>query len=294
MNRPSRFDCPVQENLPHLSIDSVMDGVGLLLPTAPFRVIHLLHSNNIVLLFFLLLFLFCLALSLIFLSSFLILAIVCYIDRCSVVLFHPRKNRQTHIVNPSRKTLTAVAFSADGKYLVTGECGHQPSVRIWDLADRSQVAEFAGHKFGVVCAVRPASFIIHSIILKNRERLDSAFDFDSFGSSMRDDQTESSASSSSPPTNLIIAIPHRSSHNNNNTTPPVVISQPMPLFRFLFLVFSSSKIPMSNLFFSRKGGRCQQPVVSFFSFCVSFFFPIISLWRIDGFPKATKFLRDEL
>jgi WD40 repeat protein len=75
------------------------------------------------------------------------------LDRCAVVLFNPRKNRQTHIVNPSRKTLTAVAFSADGKYLVTGECGHQPSVRIWDLSDRSQVAEFAGHKFGVVCAV---------------------------------------------------------------------------------------------------------------------------------------------
>jgi WD40 repeat protein len=69
------------------------------------------------------------------------------------VLFNPRKNRQTHLVNVSRKTLTAVAFSADGKYIVTGECGHQPSVRIWDLADRTQVAEFAGHKFGVVCVV---------------------------------------------------------------------------------------------------------------------------------------------
>ncbi|XP_046444516.1 mitogen-activated protein kinase-binding protein 1-like isoform X5 [Daphnia pulex] len=77
---------------------------------------------------------------------------IAYPAGCAVVLFNPRKNRQTHIVNPSRKTLTAVAFSADGKYLVTGECGHQPSVRIWDLADRSQVAEFAGHKFGVVCA----------------------------------------------------------------------------------------------------------------------------------------------
>lgn len=86
-------------------------------------------------------------------------------DRCSVVLFHPRKNRQSHIVNPSRKTLTAVAFSADGKYLVTGECGHQPSVRIWDLADRTQVAEFAGHKFGVVCAVRLDSLYIPDWIL---------------------------------------------------------------------------------------------------------------------------------
>ena len=26
-------------------------------------------------------------------------------------------------------------------------------MRIWDLAERTQVAEFAGHKFGVVCVV---------------------------------------------------------------------------------------------------------------------------------------------
>ena len=76
-----------------------------------------------------------------------------YDHRCSIVLLNPKKNRQSHIISPSRKTLTAVAFSADGKYIVTGECGHQPSVRIWDLADRTQVAEFAGHKFGVVCVV---------------------------------------------------------------------------------------------------------------------------------------------
>jgi len=86
-----------------------------------------------------------------FMYFFLLFLLCC--NRCSIVLFHPRKNRQTHIVNPSRKTLTALAFSADGKYLVSGECGHQPSVRIWDLAERTQVAEFAGHKFGVVCVV---------------------------------------------------------------------------------------------------------------------------------------------
>ena len=83
------------------------------------------------------------------------LTLVCCALRCSIVLFHPRKNRQTHIVNQSRKTVTAVAFSADGKYLVSGECGHQPSVRIWDLNERNQVAEFTGHKFGVVCVVSP-------------------------------------------------------------------------------------------------------------------------------------------
>ncbi|KAF4524053.1 hypothetical protein B566_EDAN013207 [Ephemera danica] len=33
------------------------------------------------------------------------------------------------MLNTSRKTITSVAFSADGRYLATGECGHQPSVR---------------------------------------------------------------------------------------------------------------------------------------------------------------------
>lgn len=90
------------------------------------------------------------------------------------MLFHPRKNRQSHIVNPSRKTLTAVAFSADGKYLVTGECGHQPSVRIWDLAERVQVAEFAGHKFGIVCVVSrsPVRRTIMRHAVKQRKSVD--------------------------------------------------------------------------------------------------------------------------
>ena len=73
--------------------------------------------------------------------------------RCTVVLLNERKNRQTHVQNASRKTITCVAFSSCGRYLATGECGHQPSVRVWDLSDKTQVAEFLGHKFGVSCVV---------------------------------------------------------------------------------------------------------------------------------------------
>ncbi|XP_076442511.1 uncharacterized protein LOC143281273 isoform X2 [Babylonia areolata] len=76
---------------------------------------------------------------------------IAYPAGCVVVLFNPRRNRQSHIFNVSKKTITSVAFSGDGKHLVTGECGHQPAVRVWDVEEKTQVAEFHGHKFGVNC-----------------------------------------------------------------------------------------------------------------------------------------------
>ncbi|KAH8027684.1 hypothetical protein HPB51_007234 [Rhipicephalus microplus] len=77
--------------------------------------------------------------------------LVAYPAGCVLVLYNTRKNRQQHILNASKKTITCLAFSWDGKYLATGECGHQPHVRIWDVAEKTQVAEFPGHKFGVTC-----------------------------------------------------------------------------------------------------------------------------------------------
>ncbi|KAG8253574.1 mitogen-activated protein kinase binding protein 1 [Homalodisca vitripennis] len=71
--------------------------------------------------------------------------------RCTVVLFNSAKNRQSHLLNLSRKTVTCVKFSPDGRLLATGENGHLPNVRVWDLADGSQVAEFPGHKYGISC-----------------------------------------------------------------------------------------------------------------------------------------------
>ncbi|CAN8009061.1 unnamed protein product, partial [Ixodes pacificus] len=71
--------------------------------------------------------------------------------RCALVLYNTRKNKQQHILSPSKKTIACLAFSWDGKYLATGECGHQPHLRVWDVQERTQVAEFLGHKYGINC-----------------------------------------------------------------------------------------------------------------------------------------------
>ncbi|XP_040082799.1 mitogen-activated protein kinase-binding protein 1 isoform X4 [Oryx dammah] len=87
-----------------------------------------------------------------------------HLPRCVVVLFNPRKHKQHHILNSSRKTITALAFSPDGKYLVTGESGHMPAVRVWDVAEHSQVAELQEHKYGVACvAFSPSAKYIVSV-----------------------------------------------------------------------------------------------------------------------------------
>uniref|UniRef100_A0A8C9GTA2 WD repeat domain 62 n=1 Tax=Piliocolobus tephrosceles TaxID=591936 RepID=A0A8C9GTA2_9PRIM len=56
-----------------------------------------------------------------------------------------------HVAYLAGKSLSALAFSPDGKYIVTGENGHRPAVRIWDVEEKNQVAEMLGHKYGVAC-----------------------------------------------------------------------------------------------------------------------------------------------
>ncbi|KAK2826845.1 hypothetical protein Q5P01_021059 [Channa striata] len=77
--------------------------------------------------------------------------LLAYPAGCVVVLLNPRKNKQHHIFNSSRKAITTLAFSPDGKYVVTGESGHMPAVRVWDVVERLQVSELQEHKYGVAC-----------------------------------------------------------------------------------------------------------------------------------------------
>ncbi|KAM8952741.1 WD repeat-containing protein 62-like [Pelodytes ibericus] len=77
--------------------------------------------------------------------------LIAYPAGCVVVLLCPRKNKQTHIFNTCSKPISALSFSPDGKYIVTGDSGHKPAVRVWDVTEKVLVSEMLGHKHGVSC-----------------------------------------------------------------------------------------------------------------------------------------------
>ena len=59
---------------------------------------------------------------------------------------------------------------------MTGECGHAPCVRIWDVQEKQQISEFPGHKYGVnVVAFAPNG----KYVVSGRS---STFDFTKFSS----------------------------------------------------------------------------------------------------------------
>jgi WD40 repeat protein len=71
---------------------------------------------------------------------------------CVVVFYSARRNRQLQFLScANNRPLTCVAFSADGKYVSAAECGRQPAVLVWDVANGKLLAELKGHAFSVKC-----------------------------------------------------------------------------------------------------------------------------------------------
>ena len=76
---------------------------------------------------------------------------IAYLAGCTIVIYDPGTKRQAFIISKAKKQLTSVAYSCDGRLLATGESGHEPKLRIWDVRDKCQVYEFGGHKFSIQC-----------------------------------------------------------------------------------------------------------------------------------------------
>ena len=74
---------------------------------------------------------------------------VAYSAGCTVVLWKPRERSQRFLVSKEKRPLTCVSFSRDGQLLATGESGHAPMVRVWEVEKEAVVAELAEHKFGI-------------------------------------------------------------------------------------------------------------------------------------------------
>ncbi|CAM9991699.1 unnamed protein product, partial [Laminaria digitata] len=76
---------------------------------------------------------------------------VAYPAGCIVVVYQPRRNRQSRYFRASN-TVSCLAFSRDGGMLAVGERGHHPSVTVWSLETGTVLRELTGgHRFGVGC-----------------------------------------------------------------------------------------------------------------------------------------------
>uniref|UniRef100_A0A8C8J324 WD repeat domain 62 n=1 Tax=Oncorhynchus tshawytscha TaxID=74940 RepID=A0A8C8J324_ONCTS len=82
--------------------------------------------------------------------------LVAYPAGCVAVILHPKKNKQTHILNTSSLTpgalvLLFVSAQIIDWMVLSLQSGHMPCVRVWDVAEQAQVAEVQCHKYGVAC-----------------------------------------------------------------------------------------------------------------------------------------------
>ncbi|CAF3454137.1 unnamed protein product, partial [Rotaria sp. Silwood1] len=75
---------------------------------------------------------------------------IVYAAGSTAVLYDINTQKQDFIINTARKAITSLSLSPDGRYLATGECGHDPKVRVWDLTgDKTVCIELGDHKFAI-------------------------------------------------------------------------------------------------------------------------------------------------
>uniref|UniRef100_F1KUS7 Mitogen-activated protein kinase-binding protein 1 n=1 Tax=Ascaris suum TaxID=6253 RepID=F1KUS7_ASCSU len=83
--------------------------------------------------------------------------VIAYPAGPTVILQNPMGNAQAHVIGTTKNSVTCLSLSLCGKYLVTGEGGHNPSVRVWELYNAdgqfaaSQVANIKYHQERITC-----------------------------------------------------------------------------------------------------------------------------------------------
>ncbi|GMR59379.1 hypothetical protein PMAYCL1PPCAC_29574, partial [Pristionchus mayeri] len=94
---------------------------------------------------------------------------IAYLAGASVVVNRGRRWKESHLIGPSRNTFSTLAFSPCGQFIATGEFGHSPCVRLFELFDKTsdkftgtQTKEMSAHTYGII-AVKFSSSNNHLI-----------------------------------------------------------------------------------------------------------------------------------
>ncbi|CAG9531001.1 unnamed protein product [Cercopithifilaria johnstoni] len=83
--------------------------------------------------------------------------IVAYPAGATVILYNPRNNAQAHLIGTTKNSITCLSFSLCGRYIATGETGHEPRLRVWELYDAkgqfafTQIVDIKHHQLGISC-----------------------------------------------------------------------------------------------------------------------------------------------
>ncbi|CAF0967394.1 unnamed protein product [Adineta steineri] len=77
---------------------------------------------------------------------------IAYAAGSTTVLYNNDTRKQDFVISNTRRTITSISFSPTGRYLATGEKGHNPKIRIWDLSgDRTSCVALGDHQFAINC-----------------------------------------------------------------------------------------------------------------------------------------------